>query len=282
MVNIEDPVHLFNSEYVQVLEKQEDLHFHELRGFLYRLNDDIHHDLVHISRGQVSRIDEHGNLEGVILEADDEQVHELLRSYLVLRSLLEGLVVVFLAVHLEHDIDVSGCDEEALAIVEHYSSVDFACNDDLFEVGLVVSSIRRSFHGLLFLEVLLQVYLNCILLEAESYHIVIPGLKQMKRIRVPQLYELQLLHNLRVDDPEVVSEGLVHDHVVDMHAHHFVGSPQPLHPVDIDVLKQQIDLREGLHVLDELPQELNDFRVVVEDAEEQAVEQGHGVLLDVP
>jgi hypothetical protein len=62
-------------------------------------------------------------------------------SDFIFLSLLELLVVVFFAVHLEHDINVISCDQESFSVVLGHSLLNFIVNDDFFVVSLVVLSI---------------------------------------------------------------------------------------------------------------------------------------------
>lgn len=51
--------------------------------------------------------------------------------------------------------------------------------------------------------------------------------------------------------------------------------------IHIDVLKQLVDLIILRDLLDQSPDELYEVFVLVVDTEEQAVKEGHGVLLDI-
>jgi hypothetical protein len=63
-------------------------------------------------------------------------------SYLVFLSLLELLVIIFFAVHLEDNVNVVGCDEEALSIVLSNSFFNVVVDDYFLVVCLVVFSVR--------------------------------------------------------------------------------------------------------------------------------------------
>lgn len=63
-------------------------------------------------------------------------------GYRVFLSLLELLVIIFLAVHLEYNIYVISCDEEALSIVLSYSLLNIVVDHNFLVVSLVVFSVR--------------------------------------------------------------------------------------------------------------------------------------------
>jgi len=122
--------------------EEEQLEFVVLDAFLDTLHQDVHNPAVDIlSWVQVADINESSNLEGVIADAQDEQVNELLVGDLGLGSLLELLVVVFFAIHLEHDVDVFSCYQEPLSVVLGDSGFNLIVNYNLLVVRLVVLAI---------------------------------------------------------------------------------------------------------------------------------------------
>jgi len=105
--------------------------------------------------------------------------------------------------------------------------------------------------------------------------------QQVDGILVPELNELKRIEYLVVDNPQVVIDSLIEDHVVDQRVDLFPGFPKSADSMNVDVLKYPVCLRPDWQLLDNLPQELDHLRVVVENTEEKAVEYTHGVLLDV-
>mmetsp|Transcript_12390 Transcript_12390/g.19302 ORF Transcript_12390/g.19302 Transcript_12390/m.19302 type:complete len:306 (-) Transcript_12390:1848-2765(-) len=58
--------------------------------------------------------------------------------------------------------------------------------------------------------------------------------------------------------------------------------PESLNSMDVNVFQQPIDSGLSIDFLDETPEEVDQVWVLVIDAEEQTIEQTHGVVLDVP
>jgi hypothetical protein len=88
---------------------------------------------------QVQGVDEHSNLERIISDANDEQVNELLVSDLILSVGRELFNVIFLAVHLKHNVNIISSDQEFFSVVLSYSLLDRSTGDHyLFVVSLVV------------------------------------------------------------------------------------------------------------------------------------------------
>tara|TARA_B110000285_G_C14925223_1_gene514663 strand:+ start:456 stop:806 length:351 start_codon:yes stop_codon:yes gene_type:complete len=99
-------------------------------------------------RAQIQSVDQHSNLEGVILDANGKQVDELFVSNLFLLGGNKFLIIVFFAVHFKNDVNIVCCDEKSLSVVLGFSVLDRATGDnDLFVVSLVVLSVRGRFDG---------------------------------------------------------------------------------------------------------------------------------------
>ena len=104
-------VHLLNRENIVVLMEVEELVLVEEDALADGAHQDIHHALVHVSfRLHIAGVDQDGNSEGVIAKANYKQVDKLLARYIALWRILKLLIVVLLAVHLEDDVNVFGCD----------------------------------------------------------------------------------------------------------------------------------------------------------------------------
>lgn len=143
LVNVDQIVHLLDRQRVEVLVQEEQLCLMILHRVLDRSHDDIQHANVNIDlRVQVQRVDQESDLEAVVLDARNEQVDELLVRDLVLLRLHELLIVVFLAVHVEHDVDVFCCHQETLSVVLGHTRLHVVRDDNLLVVCLVVLSVR--------------------------------------------------------------------------------------------------------------------------------------------
>jgi len=127
-----------------------------------------------------------------------------------------------------------------------------------------------------------QVNFDCILLKAELNQLVVALVQQLKGILVSELDEPQLLEDLGVDYSEVVVDSLVEHHVVDVLVDLLTDLTKALNAMDINQLQQPVDLLSRAEPLDECSEELDEVFIMEEDAEVQAVEERHRVLLDVP
>ena len=77
-------------------------------------------------------------------------------------------------------------------------------------------------------------------------------------------------------------EGLVHDHVVNVLINLLSDRSKAVDSVHFDVLQELVNaLVLDLHLLDQGLQEVNQRRVIVEDAEIQAEEERGVVVLDI-
>jgi len=103
----------------------------------------------------------------------------------------------------------------------------------------------------------------------------------LKRIFVSELNKPHLSYYLGVYDPKVVIYGLIKDHVINELVNLLSHSSYPVDSIHVNKFKESIDFLLSGYLLDERPQKLDQFFVFVVNAEEQAVEQRHWVLLDV-
>jgi hypothetical protein len=97
---------------------------------LYRLFDWLHQNVHHLAvnilfRFQIQSVQQNTNLERVILYANDEKLHEFLMSDFIFLRFLELLILIFFAVHLEHNVNVLSCDQEPFSIVLSNSLLNF-------------------------------------------------------------------------------------------------------------------------------------------------------------
>ena len=70
-------------------------------------HDYFHHLLIHFDLSiQIQRVDERLNSNGIVANANDEQIAKLLWRYFAFLRRYKLLVIVFLAVHLENRVDV--------------------------------------------------------------------------------------------------------------------------------------------------------------------------------
>ena len=106
----------------------------------------------------------------------------------------------------------------------------------------------------------------------------------MLGVYVSQLDVLHRIDKLGVHEPKFVVESLVHGNMKNQSREVVALPPQPFYAIDVDVPQQLIDfLRQmGLFYLaDEGSQDDDYLWVIVEDAEVEAVEEGHRVVVDV-
>jgi hypothetical protein len=116
---------------------------------------------------EIQSVDNHSNLEGITLDADYEQINELLVWNLIFFCGYKWLIVVFFAIHLENNVDIISCHQELLSVVLGYSLFNGTIIDhDFFIVSLVVLSVSGSFdRKVLFVEHL-QVKFGGVLVES--------------------------------------------------------------------------------------------------------------------
>ena len=94
----------------------------------------------------------------------------------------------------------------------------------------------------------------------------------MDGIFVSKLNELYVPHDLHVNDPQVIVNGLVKDHVINKLLDLFTLSPDSLNSIDINVLKEFVDLLVAVDFMDQCPQKLDQGLIVVLNTEEKAIE----------
>jgi len=100
--SVDELVHLLDREDVEVLQNEEQFHLVELGRVLQRLDQDVHDFPRNILLLQVSQVDLHTYLVGVVSHADLEQFFKLLLLNLTRIYPQEMRNVVILCVHLKH------------------------------------------------------------------------------------------------------------------------------------------------------------------------------------
>jgi hypothetical protein len=95
-------------------------------------------------RIHVEQVNQHGDFRRILFHASYEQVDELVVSDLTFLGLDELLVIVLVAVHLEHDEGVFSCHQKAFSVVLSHSLLCIVVNDDLFEEGLIELPIAMA------------------------------------------------------------------------------------------------------------------------------------------
>jgi hypothetical protein len=111
LIDVNDLVQLGNSQHIKVLVEEEKFHLMEVHWAFDTIHQDVYHIFIEIDRWRnVEWVNDESDLERVCFDADDEQLNELSVSYFIFLGLLELLVVVFFAIHLEHDINVLSRD----------------------------------------------------------------------------------------------------------------------------------------------------------------------------
>ena len=234
-----------------------------------RDHQDIEHPLVEVGVGvQIEGVDKEGDLEGVVFDANFKQLDELLVRDVVFPCLLELVFVVLLAIHLKYDVDVLRCGKKPLSVVFSHSRFDIVVNYDLLEVGLVVPSVSGWLHREIAIVELLETQFGGEELESLFYQFIISRPQEVNSILVPQLDELEGLQNQSVHHPQVIIDGEVENLVVDHRVDLLSWSAQLRHPIDINLLKQVVNMIISLQLERHLPEEIDYFYVPVEDGEE--------------
>lgn len=104
----------------------------------------------------------------------------------------------------------------------------------------------------------------------------------MQGIFVSELNELQLSHNLRKDNSEIVIYSLIEGHVVNVGVDALSNSSDSFDSMRVNVIKKLVySYWSILNLGNECSQEFNHIRILVIDTEVEAVEESHGVLFDV-
>jgi hypothetical protein len=114
----------------------------EVNGVFDALHKNVEHFKIKVNLGlDVEAINDEPNFERVIPYADYEQLNELCMSYFIFLSLLELLVIVLFAVHLEHNEDILSCDQEALSVILSNPLLNLIVNNNFLIVSLIVLSV---------------------------------------------------------------------------------------------------------------------------------------------
>ena len=68
--------------------------------------------------------------------------------YFILLGRNEFIIIVFLAVHLEHNVNIVSCDQKLFSVILSYSLFNSSAGDNnLFVVCLVIPSVCSCFDG---------------------------------------------------------------------------------------------------------------------------------------
>jgi len=103
----------------------------------------------------------------------------------------------------------------------------------------------------------------------------------MDSISVSELKELDVSHDLIVDNSKIIVNGLIEDHVVNELLDLFSFGSDSLDSIHINVLQQLINPLVAVDLLNEGSKELDQRLVEILDTEEKAIEEGHWILLNV-
>lgn len=76
--------------------------------------------------------------------------------------------------------------------------------------------------------------------KGAPYELIVPLLQELKGITIPELYCLKLPKDLGVDNAEIVIDGLVEDHVVNVGVYYFTHCAQSFDTVYVDVLEDLV------------------------------------------
>lgn len=129
---------------------------------------------------------------------------------------------------------------------------------------------------------LIHIKLGGHFIESKPNNLIIPLLEELLGILVSQLDEPELSQNLCIHDSEIIVNGLVEDHMIDMSINDFSNGPDSLNTININILKHLINpLWLILELVDECSEEFYEVWVVVVDAEVEAIEESHLIFLDI-
>jgi len=103
----------------------------------------------------------------------------------------------------------------------------------------------------------------------------------MDSISVSELKELDVSHDLIVNNSKIIVNGLIEDHVVNELLDLFSFGSDSLDSIHINVLQQLINPLVAVDLLNEGSKELDQRLVEILDTEEKAIEEGHWILLNV-
>ena len=111
LVNVYQHVHLINRQNMEVLMDKKQLHLMVKSRILNGHQYDVHHLLINVFLYvQIQGVDDHSDLKRITSDACNEQIDELLVRNLIFLCRNEFLVVIFFAVHLEHNVDIISCN----------------------------------------------------------------------------------------------------------------------------------------------------------------------------
>ena len=129
-----------------MLMKEEQFHLMEFHRFFDCVHQNLHHLLIHIFSGpQEHRIDQSCDLEGIVPQAGDEELDELLMDDIIFLSLNELLIKIFFTIHLEDIVNIIRWHQESLSVVECNSRFNGIVDDDDLIIGWSVLSVTCTF-----------------------------------------------------------------------------------------------------------------------------------------
>jgi len=138
---------------------------------------------------------------------------------------------------------------------------------------LVVNPIVGRFQTEGLLEEQQNIEFGHLFSECQFDQLVVSLFQELNGILISHLKELEVAHDLGVDNSEVIIDCLIEDQVVADGVQLLILGSQSLDSVVVDIFQDLIDLFiVGSHLLDQGSQELYKVRVVVIDTEIQAVE----------
>jgi hypothetical protein len=102
-------------------------------------------------------------------------------------NLQEVIDVVVLAIHHENEVDALQGSEEPLSVVLRDPLLHMIVDQNLLVESLIVLSVALRLDAEGLLEEVVQIDLGRLLLEGESYHVIVSLLQKLQRVLVPQL-----------------------------------------------------------------------------------------------
>mmetsp|Transcript_41399 Transcript_41399/g.63112 ORF Transcript_41399/g.63112 Transcript_41399/m.63112 type:complete len:231 (-) Transcript_41399:1393-2085(-) len=222
-------------------------------------------------------------------DTDCEQVNDLgLGQFMNVVHPQEVVHIVLLGVHGEHLVDGSRRHKEPFLIVLTRSLLYFVrrLQHNFLEVGWRVVAIGEGHRGSYFEEGGYMDLPGELVGADQLDEVEISHIKKVGRVLVSELELLQDSDNLGVDHLQLVVESLVQHDVVQLRVDAFADRAEVLQAMGVDLPQDEIEFLLFLHVdevdlVDQCSQELDDEGVFVENAEEQAVEEHHLVVLDI-
>ena len=103
----------------------------------------------------------------------------------------------------------------------------------------------------------------------------------MDSVFISELDELNVSHDLHVNNSKIIINSLIKHHMINQRLDLLSFCPDPLDSININVLKQLVNLLVAVDFVNQCSQEINQRLIVILDAEEQTIKQGHRILFNI-